>query len=64
MRAANCIRHVLEDANINLGFGSHHVLEVGGWGILQAFLAGEQDGEKLAERARGKLRATVSELSA
>jgi transposase len=63
MRVANCIYKVLEDANIKLGSVATTFWESGGPGYPASLIAGEQDGEKLAERARGKLRATVSELS-
>jgi len=61
-RVANRIHKVLEDANIKLGSVATDILGVSGRDILERLIAGEQDTEKLAERARGRLRRKIPEL--
>jgi transposase len=61
-RVANRIHKVLEDANIKLGSVATDILGTSGRDMLQGLIAGEQDAEKLAERARGKLRGKIPEL--
>jgi transposase len=61
-RVANRIHKVLEDANIKLGSVATDILGVSGRDILQDLIAGEEDAEKLAERARGQLRGKILEL--
>ncbi len=59
---ANRIQKVLEDANIKLGSVATDVLGVSGRDMLRALVAGETDAKKLAELARGKLRAKIPAL--
>src|SRR5207247_1989488 len=59
---ANRIQKVLEDANIKLGSVATDVLGVSGRDMLRALVAGQTDGKKLAELARGKLRAKIPAL--
>jgi len=59
---ANRIQKVLEDANLKLGSVATDVLGVSGRDMLRALVAGEQDAAKLAELARGKLRAKIPAL--
>jgi len=61
-RVANRIHKVLEDANIKLGSVATDILGVSGQEILKGLMAGEQDVEILAERARGRLRGKIPEL--
>jgi transposase len=61
-RVANRIHKVLEDANIKLGSVATDILGVSGQDILQGLMAGEQEAESLAERARGRLRDKIPEL--
>jgi len=61
-RVANRIHKVLEDANIKLGSVATDILGVSGRDILERMMAGEEDVEKLAERARGKLRGKIPVL--
>jgi len=61
-RVANRIHKVLEDANIKLGSVATDILGVSGRDILERLMAGEEDVEKLAECARGKLRGKIPEL--
>jgi transposase len=60
-RVANRIHKVLEDANIKLGSVATDILGVSGRDILERLMAGEEDVEALAERARGRLRGRLSE---
>jgi transposase len=55
-RVANRIHKVPEDANIKLGSVATEILGVSGQDILQGLMAGEEDVEILAQRARGRLR--------
>jgi transposase len=59
---ANRIQKVLEDANIKLGSVATDVLGVSGRDMLRALVAGQTDPVKLAELARGKLRAKIPAL--
>ena len=59
---ANRIQKVLEDANVKLGSVATDVLGVSGRDMLRALIAGETDAVKLAELARGKLRAKIPAL--
>jgi len=59
---ANRIQKVLEDANLKLGSVATDVLGVSGRDMLRALVAGEKDPVKLAELARGKLRAKIPAL--
>lgn len=59
---SNRIQKVLEDANIKLGSVATDVLGVSGRDMLRALIAGENDAAKLAELARGKLRAKIPAL--
>jgi transposase len=61
-RVANRIHKVLEDANIKLGSVATDILGVSGRDILERLMAGEEDVEALAERARGRLRGKIPEL--
>jgi transposase len=60
--AANRIQKVLEDANIKLASVATDVLGVSGRGMLEALIAGEDDAEKLADKARERLRKKIPEL--
>jgi transposase len=59
---ANRIQKVLEDANLKLGSVATDVLGVSGRDMLRALVAGEKDPVRLAELARGKLRAKIPAL--
>lgn len=61
-RCANRIHKVLQDANLKLTSVLTDVLGVSGRDMLKAMIAGEDDPEKLAELARGKLRNKLPEL--
>jgi len=61
-RVANRIHKVLEDANIKLGSVATDILGVSGQDILQGLIAGEEDVEILAQRARGRLRDKIPKL--
>lgn len=50
------IQKVLEDANIKLSSVATDITGKSGWDILSRIVAGEDDAEKMAELARGKLR--------
>ena len=58
-RVANRIHKVLEDANIKLGAVASDILGKSGRAMLRALIRGEQDPEKLAELALGRLRAKI-----
>jgi transposase len=60
--AANRTQKVLEDANIKLASVATDVLGVSGRDILEALIAGEDDAEKLADKARKRLRKKIPEL--
>lgn len=55
-RIKNRIHKILEEANIKLASVATDVLGVSGRLMLQQLIAGEQDGGKLADLAKGKLR--------
>jgi transposase len=59
---ANRIQKVLEDANIKLGSVVSDVLGVSGRHMLKALIAGQQDPERLAALARGRLREKTESL--
>lgn len=59
---ANRIQKVLESGNIKLGQVASDVLGLSGRMMLRALAAGEQDGEKLAELAQGRLKTKKAEL--
>jgi transposase len=59
---ANRIQKVLEDCNIKLASVATDVLGKSGRDMLEALIAGQVDAEKLAELARGKLRAKIPTL--
>jgi transposase len=59
---ANRIQKVLEDANIKLGSVATDVLGVSGRDMLRALVAGQSNANRLAELARGKLRAKIPAL--
>lgn len=61
-RCVNRIHKVLQDANLKLTSVLTDVMGVSGREMLKAMIAGEDDPEKLAERARGKLRNKLPEL--
>jgi transposase len=60
--AANRIQKVLEDANIKLASVATDVLGVSGRAMLEAIIAGEDDAEKLADKARKRLRNKIPAL--
>jgi transposase len=61
-RVANRIHKVLEDANIKLGAVASDILGKSGRAMLRALLGGEQDTDKLAQLALGRLRDKIPEL--
>jgi len=61
-RVANRIHKLLEDANIKLGAVASDLLGKSGREMLRALLRGEQDAEKLAELACGRLRGKIPQL--
>lgn len=63
-RVASRVEKVLEDANIKLAAVATDVLGVSGRAMLAAMVAGEQEGEKLAELAQRGLRKKMPELRA
>jgi transposase len=60
--AANRVQKVLEDANIKLGDVASDVLGVSGRAMIVAMIEGQDDPERLAERAKGSLRGKIPEL--
>src|SRR5436305_12991481 len=60
--AANRIQKVLEDANIKLASVATDVMGASGRAMLEAIIAGEEDAEKLADKARKRLRNKIPEL--
>ncbi|MGA2381639.1 MAG: IS110 family transposase, partial [Spirochaetia bacterium] len=52
----NRVQKVLEDANIKLSSVARDVMGKSGWDMLLAIVGGEEDPEKLAALARGKLK--------
>jgi transposase len=61
-RVANRIQKFLEQANIKLRSVASNTLGVSGRQMLEAIIAGQDDAEQLAKRARGKLRPKIAEL--
>jgi len=61
-RVANRIHKLLEDANIKLGAVATDLLGKSGRKMLRALLDGQEDPEKLAEMALGRLRAKIPQL--
>jgi transposase len=61
-RIANRIQKVLEDGNIKLASVATDTLGASGRAMLEALVNGEQDSQRLAEMARGKLRNRIPEL--
>jgi transposase len=61
-RVANRIHKLLEDCNIKLGSVASDILGKSGRAMLRALLAGEQDPQKLAELAQGRLREKIPQL--
>src|SRR2546425_8658127 len=61
-RIANRIQKVLEDANIKLASVATDTLGASGRAMLEAIVKGEQDSQRLAEMAQGKLRNKIPEL--
>jgi transposase len=62
-RLVNRIQKVLEDSNVKLASVATDITGVSGRAILQALLEGQQDPERLAELARGRLRSKRDELA-
>ena len=62
--AANRIQKVLEDANIKLAAVATDALGASGRDMIEALIAGEEDPERLADRARGRLRQKIPALQA
>jgi transposase len=58
----NRVQKVLEDANIKLSSVATDVMGKSGWDMLLAIVGGEEDPEKLAALARGKLKAKKEQL--
>src|SRR3981081_54502 len=61
-RIANRIQKVSEDANIKLASVATDTLGASGRAMLEALIQGEQDSQRLAEMAQGKLRNKIPEL--
>src|SRR5215472_13468901 len=61
-RIANRVQKVLEDANIKLASVATDTLGASGRLMLEAMVKGEQDSQRLAEMAQGKLRNKIPEL--
>ena len=61
-RVANRIHKLLEDTNIKLGAVASDVLGVSGRAMLRALLDGQDDPQRLAELAVGRLRKKLPEL--
>ena len=61
-RIANRIQKVLEDGNIKLASVATNTLGASGRLMLEAIVKGEQDSQRLAEMAQGKLRNKIPEL--
>jgi transposase len=59
---ANRIQRIIESGNIKLGQVATDALGVSGRLMLRALAAGETDGERLAELARGRLKSKKGEL--
>ena len=61
-RATNRIHKLLEDANIKLGAVASDVLGVSAREILERLAAGEQDAARMAQLARGRMKAKIPQL--
>jgi transposase len=61
-RVANRIQKVLEDANIKLSSVASDVLGMSGRAMIQALIQGEHVPEKIADLARGRLKAKRPQL--
>ena len=61
-RIANRVQKVLEDGNIKLASVATDTLGASGRVMLEAIVNGEQDSQRLAEMAQGKLRNKIPEL--
>jgi transposase len=61
-RVTNRIHKVFEDANVKLGSVASDILGVSGRAMINDIISGEQDPEKLAGHARGKLKNKKEEL--
>jgi transposase len=61
-REANRLQKLLEGANIKLASVASDVLGISGRAMLQSLIAGEQDVEKIAALAKGKLRDKSDQL--
>jgi transposase len=62
-RLESSIQKVLEDSNVKLASVATDITGVSGRAILQALLDGQQDPQRLAELARGRLRNKRDELA-
>jgi transposase len=62
VRHTQRIQKTLEDANIKLTEVVSDILGVSGRAILTALVAGETDPERLADRTRGRLKASRAQL--
>jgi len=62
VRTVNRIHKVLEDANIKLGVVATDILGKSGRDMLSALAEGETDAVRIAEFARGKLKAKIPDL--
>src|SRR5437762_7303771 len=60
--AVNRVQKVLEDANIKLAGVATDVCGVSGEQMLEALIAGETDTAKIADMARGRMRAKIPQL--
>lgn len=61
-RTANRLQKVLEDANIKLASVASDVLGMSGRDMLAALIDGKADVEKIADLARGRMRAKIPQL--
>ena len=61
-RAANRVEKVLEDANIKLSSFVSDIQGVSARAMLAALIGGEEDVEKLAEMAKGRMRPKIPQL--
>ena len=61
-RVANRIQKVLEQANIKLSSVASDTLGVSGQLMIEAIIAGEQEPDRLAKLARGRLRSRILDL--
>lgn len=61
-RAVNRLQKTLEDTNLKLGDGATDIMGKSARAMLEALLAGQTDPAKLADLARGKLKAKRAQL--